>query len=266
MKSFGWLSLVLGIGLMAIFLLFHGTRPEFAKEVPEENSHEGSNAPNPSIKSLAPVTIIENHDTHQNSAVEPVSNPTLISYVNEESSQKNRTPLPPLKDVLLRDEQGNYPLSGMDEAIKACEAHGMRLPTIRELAHLGQARGAKGILEGSEKRDQDEMEGYKLVRALTAEGKTDQFYYNPSGYVDSLRSQIGKNNLVGMPSADGELNNTYGTEDPLGRLIYWSHSETVGHHDEADPELRSFYVLDIYGKIHDHYRSVKGLARCVTNP
>jgi hypothetical protein len=109
-----------------------------------------------------------------------------------------------------------------------------------------------------------EVVGFVLVHTHEFNGEVDQFYYNFSGYQDPMQSESG------TLARDGKLIHKQEL-DPESQSIrtnsmqYWSSSESEGHSHESDPDLRSFYVLDIYGRIHDHYRSVKALVRCVSN-
>jgi hypothetical protein len=136
----------------------------------------------------------------------------------------------------------------MREAEKLCTARGMRLPRIRELALFAISKGAKGLAETDTVRDQDLLDGYRLIDVLGAEGKSEKFYYNGSGFSDPALSR-----------PQGEASTEGTGEHPQ----YWSSSECVGHADEADPELHSYYVLDRDGRIHDHYRTVRSLVLCV---
>lgn len=86
------------------------------------------------------------------------------------------------RDGILRDDRGNVIWMTQAEAIEACTRHGMRLPTVRKLAELSQAQGAKGILEITEVKDQAIPGGYYLVDSKNPDGNIDQFYFNRDGY------------------------------------------------------------------------------------
>ncbi len=67
--------------------------------------------------------------------------------------------------------------------MKACADQKMHLPTIRELAQMSQAMGAKGILGTSEVKEGEVPDGFYFVSAINPNGKKDEFYFNYSGYV-----------------------------------------------------------------------------------
>ncbi|MGZ3695343.1 MAG: hypothetical protein ACXWQO_14595 [Bdellovibrionota bacterium] len=255
MKVFGWGGLIVLAALLAAFFLLKGGEHKAPEVIAEEISSE------PKVESAVSKTAVSpapSTQTATSTSHATTSEPSAYSPAPTANSAAQKPA--PLKDVLLRDPQGNFPFAGMPEAIAACEERGMKLPTIRELAQLAQTRGAKGILELSEAHG-DVPEGYKSIRVLDG-GSVDEFYYNSAGYQDSTLALAGKFNLVGMNAGEHEIMKVSGKE-PEGFLIYWSSSEAVGHHTESDPDLHSFYVLDVHGKIHDHYRSVKGLVRCI---
>lgn len=96
--------------------------------------------------------------------------------------------------LILKDDHGNPRLVSREEAVKACEALGGYVATMRQWAEHGARKGAFGIIEVKEvvsgnvapplshSVDGTEEMTYYLVRALDPDGKKDQFYYNPRGY------------------------------------------------------------------------------------
>lgn len=152
-----------------------------------------------------------------------------------------------------------------------CAAKGQRLPTIRELARLAQSRGAKGILEVGAIREQDLIEGYKKVEALETNGKKDIFYYNSAGYLDPTQTSLatkfeGQRSEDGMRIPRASLTRGEGENIQIvGNLQYWSSSESIGHSGETDPDLHSYYILDVHGDIRDYYHSVRSEVRCVSD-
>ncbi|MGE3260721.1 MAG: hypothetical protein AB7K68_02970 [Bacteriovoracia bacterium] len=258
MKIFGWIGALVLVGILLLFFLPRGAPQEMPAPVIIENSLKEPGTLEPAEKSI-PAPIAASQKSGRDTFV-PVPNVTPPALTAGPAQIAPKAP--PLQDVVLRDSQGNYPFLGKDEAIKACAKRGMQLPTIRELALLGQTRGAKGIVEPHELVGRD-ADAYEQVKALVPGGGVDEFYYDSSGYREPLHFQIGKFNLVGMHSEESKITVVDSGVDPEGFLFYWSSSEAVGHHLEEDPNLHSFYVFDVHGKIHDHYRSVKGLIRCV---
>jgi hypothetical protein len=246
--------LIAVLAFAAVWIYLQRPSPITVPAGPEE-----SPAPSPSASASSPKHQ-EAIAPHVSPLIPATEAPRNVVGPENPPALPKPSPPGPLKDVRLRDAQGNYRFSGMDDALKACQAQHMRLPTIRELAKLAHAQGAKGIREARDLREQDEAEGYQLVRSLSADGKPDEFLYSPLGYSDPIRSDFG------LARADDQRAVVHGPNDPPERLLYWSSSESLGHHDEADPNLRSFYVLDAHGRIHDHYRSVIGLVRCVSDP
>lgn len=114
----------------------------------------------------------------------------------------------------------------------------MHLPTIRELARFGKSRGARGIVEVDQIRDQDREAGAVLVTATNPDGKKDAFYYSPVGYV--TRTDEGK------------------------EQSYWSSSTCVGC-VVGGPEAggTSSYSFDSNGEIQDHYNYLGFAVRCL---
>ncbi len=151
------------------------------------------------------------------SATTPSAPPALPSQVllekknlNFKSSQpqpagsdaKNRTNDLTHADILegdgiVRDSRGNLLKMNQEEAVNTCAKRGMHLPTIRELAKICQSRGAKGILETSKVQEggssdnlpleyspnNTEDDTYYLYSVKNSNGKRDEFYFNPRGYV-----------------------------------------------------------------------------------
>ncbi len=170
----------------------------------------------------------------------------------------------PIHDILLRSEDGKSYYSTLAEAQKACSARGMRLPTIRELARLAVARGAKGIKEASEKPPPDRIveahdvktPGYKLVRTLEADGTADEFYYDRSGYQEpdpGLQEQMAWGDSQG-----GTFN------DPSAPIVmimqFWSSSR-----NQDTKSWRKYYFFGLNGYIFAHDREGVSLVRCVMN-
>lgn len=269
MKRLRWLILAVVAGALAVFLLFRSPPPEPRQEAPGENA-QASPAPRaqPNNPYLPPAGDGGSSAPKQDPAPPIASEPSPPTEKGE-SLRKDQPPPPPLKDVLLKDAHGTPLFLDQETAMKTCAEHGMRLPTIRELALLGQARGAKGILEVSQVRDQDEINGYMLVHPLPVNGKADNFYYNPAGYADSLRGLADGNKLVGTRALDGRNIGRLeyippGWEDTrqeARHLIYWSSSR-----GQSPNDLPVAYVFDIDGNIHGKYLTLPSLVRCVVNP
>jgi hypothetical protein len=162
--------------------------------------------------------------------------PPQAAYPFDGKEIRGAAPEPKLKEVLLKDSQGSLLKVSQEGAAKACTEHGMHLPTIRELAKLGQLRGAKGVLEASEVRDQNLTAGFALVTATSPDEKKDDFFYNPVGYVPTRESK-------------GQ--------------IFWSSSYCVGC--VIPTGANSSHVFDGNdGRIHDHYDSLDFAVRCVS--
>lgn len=60
-------------------------------------------------------------------------------------------------------------------AMEYCDALGMHLPAIRELAQYSQSEGAAGLSE-------DAKGDFSVVKARNGDGKLDEFYFSASGY------------------------------------------------------------------------------------
>ena len=161
----------------------------------------------------------------------------------EVSGPNREAPAPTAKvdDVMLRDDKRNLLKMNQGAAAKACAARGMRLPTIRELAKMGQSRGAKGILETRDVRDQDLRDGFSLVTATNPDGKKDHFYYNPTGYVESASDSRDQ--------------------------WFWSSSDGAEDNSEggAPTNIPVKFTFDDNGKIHDHYNYLNLAVRCIRN-
>ncbi len=123
------------------------------------------------------------------------------------------------QDGVIRDARGNLLSMNQARAIKACADQKMHLPTIRELAQMSQAMGAKGILETSEVKEGEVPAGFYLVSAINPNGKKDEFYFNYSGYV--------------RPAGD------------LGNNWFWSSS--VDSDDSGVGYVLNGYNGDVYG-------------------
>lgn len=74
------------------------------------------------------------------------------------------------------DDSGNILPEG-----PACP-EGRHLPTVREFAQYTQSLGAKGILDLSQVDPKHVPLGYKLIRVMNPDKKTDEFYYSAAGY------------------------------------------------------------------------------------
>jgi uncharacterized protein (TIGR02145 family) len=85
------------------------------------------------------------------------------------------------QDGILRYDYGPIRRMSQFYAMLACP-HGTHLPTIRELAVLSQASGAKGILEVSQVDPNAVPAGYRKVSAINPNGQKDEFYFNHEGY------------------------------------------------------------------------------------
>lgn len=97
--------------------------------------------------------------------------------------------------ALIKDDQGRPRLVSQADAIRACKAMGMHVPTMREMAEAAQSKGAHGILEVGDVSPAGEGEHpmsysvdgseeltYYYVKVKNPDGKEDHFYYNPRGY------------------------------------------------------------------------------------
>ncbi len=104
-------------------------------------------------------------------------------------------------DGILRKDDGRFSLMNQSDALKSCPP-GTHLPTIRELASLSQASGAKGILEVDPSDPFSTPYRYKRVSAVNANGARDEFNFSSADYV--------------RPSGD------------LGHSSFWSSSERLG--------------------------------------
>jgi hypothetical protein len=83
-------------------------------------------------------------------------------------------PAPQFGDI-VRNTDGSVRYMSLDGAIRYCANQGMHLPSARELAQLSASMGAAGISETAK-------DGYYLVSTHNADGKTDNFYFNSTGY------------------------------------------------------------------------------------
>lgn len=86
---------------------------------------------------------------------------------------------------ILRNADGSIRYFGPFESRNACPA-GTHLPTTRELAQELQARGAKGILELNQANPNMVPDGYYKVSAINPDGRQDEFYFSPIGYLRAL--------------------------------------------------------------------------------
>ncbi len=84
---------------------------------------------------------------------------------------------------VLRTADGIVLAMNQEKAIEACADQNMHLPTIRELAQIAQAMGAKGILELSEVKGGKVPANFYLMRSVNLNGQIDRFYFNSNGYI-----------------------------------------------------------------------------------
>lgn len=142
------------------------------------------------------------------------------------------------QDGLIRDAEGNLLFMNRAQAVKACADQKMHLPTIRELAKMSQAMGAKGILETSEVKKGEVPNYYPdfyfLVSAINPNGQKDEFYFNISGFVPP----------------DGDWRNNW----------FWSSSVLSNHSGLG-------YVLVGYSADISHdFRVARYAVRCAAGP
>ena len=134
------------------------------------------------------------------------------------------------QDGVLRDEQGKVLIMNQADAIKDCSQHGMHLPSIHELAKIGQDLGAKGILELSQVESGKVPDGYYKISAVNPDGTKEEFYFNYDGY----------------KRPEGDLGNNW----------FWSSSVN------SDYSFSGYYLYGNSGYVY-HYRSYYNAARCV---
>lgn len=105
---------------------------------------------------------------------------------------------------ILRDANGAVLGFTLFEARNACPS-GTRMPTLREFAHYGQAKGAKGILEVNQVDPRKPPAGYNSFDFYNVEdGSNDAFYYNAEGFQRR-------------------------PDDEYGNLYFWSSSSMRGY-------------------------------------
>ncbi len=255
MKGVGWLGLVVLVGILAMIVLSRGSQQPKESSV-EPSLETSSPQPRPVHTRSVPVAMERSPPSRQSTAAnKPMGNEGLPK-ANPESYRGS------FRDSLLKDNEGRpHIFSTQAEAAQACATLRMRLPTIRELARLGQARGAKGIREFNELTAEDPVvelmdlknAGYKLVRAQDPGGKQDQFYYDHAGFREpdkDLQAQL----------AEGELNGRI-FNDPSAPVVhimqYWSSSARLN-----DPKHYVYY-LGLYGLIFPQKPTMASLVRCV---
>jgi hypothetical protein len=148
-------------------------------------------------------------------------------------------------DGILRSDDGSIRYIDRDAAMTACP-QGTHLPTIRELAELSKANGAKGILELNQLDPKKKLPAgyYGVHGAINPDGKKDSFYYNPSGYV--------------RPSGD------------LGKNWFWSSS--IDSLDCFDYQICNYFMYGNSGSIFyggpnawGTSDSLKNAVRCVAD-
>lgn len=147
---------------------------------------------------------------------------------------------------ILRKDDGSIQIMNQYEAMKACP-RGTHLSTVRELAELGRANGAKRIWEPSYEDVPGGYHEYSVINLYVnrsfsdPEGARDRFYYNPQGY--------------NYPSYIPDL----------GNIWLWSSSS---HFDYNSPYAHQAYGLSgADGEIFAVYRYLRvGAVRCVVGP
>jgi len=230
-----WLPMAIGMGV-AVWLVFKpdpNAESETVLEAVPKVAPEAVVVPNsPSARSTTPTST----SPIPSGQLRKAQGPELLAA---KSPQEEPPPGPQVVGIVLRDSQGALPKVGQKDAARACSSRGMHLPSIRELARLGKYRGAKGILEVSQFRREDESEGYVLVEATNLNGTKDFFYYSPKGYI---------------PSA-GETSET----------AFWSSSFCVGCVISGSEEYGNNSSFSFYGngQIQDHYDHLNFAIRCV---
>lgn len=123
-------------------------------------------------------------------------------------------------DGVLTKDNGEILSLSQKDALTACP-QGTRLPTIHEVAIYNQSRGALGILELNQIKDNKIPPGYLKVEALNPDGSKNTFYYNYIGYKNSAERKW-RNPFWSSSVDDGYGLGTYGTTgdifgyDPAG--------------------------------------------------
>lgn len=231
-----WSLIAIGLGLAAwiAFKPVPKTKPEI---VPEAASRvavvAGTPVADPVPRASAAPRSPSPLSEVQGSEVRNPEPPTAPA------PQEELPPGPQVVGTVLRDNQGALLKSTQKEAARACSERGMHLPSIRELARLGKFRGAKGIMNVSQFRREDEADGYVLIKSTSPNGVQDFFYYSPKGYV----------------RAAGETSET----------VFWSSSICVGCviGGNEEPHKGSSHSFYGNGEIHDHYDDLNFAVRCV---
>jgi hypothetical protein len=154
-----------------------------------------------------------------------------------------------LEKVVLKDSNGLPTMQGHDEAVSGCKKKGMRLPTIRELAYLAAARGAKGVVPAGEIDVPREEALPKHIVATNSDGESDDFFYSPMGFRPDPNSK-------NIPVDSGE--------GGLWLQGHWFWSSSTGK-CELDGNARfCAFVFDAYdGEIGAKYNTVKLAVTCV---
>jgi hypothetical protein len=152
---------------------------------------------------------------------------------------------------LLREPDGSLLRADYSNIESKCAGMGMRLPTIRELANLAKSRGAKGILNSFQIKDQERMaEKVEHIMAINPDGKADDFFYAPEGFKHDSNHQ-------NIPEDSGE-----GGFWLQGHWL-WSSSRSPKCPLE-EPAKFCAYAFDAKsGKISDKYDTVQLSASCV---
>jgi hypothetical protein len=84
---------------------------------------------------------------------------------------------------IIRNDDGSIHYMQQPTAMSACPQD-THLPTIRELANISQANGAKGILEIDQVDPNKVPAGYGRVSGTNPDGRDDRFYFSAEGYKD----------------------------------------------------------------------------------
>ena len=141
-----------------------------------------------------------------------------ISHPCEAQPGALKTIAPDLTDI-ARNEKGDVLHMTQYEADSHCRSQGLRLPTARELALYSQSLGAQGVSKTGK-------DGYWLWKG-SIDGKSDKFYFNPSGYqrpkgdlgnysfwsstVSSLHNKVWGDFFYALDGASGDLHHAYPT-------------------------------------------------------
>jgi hypothetical protein len=239
MKLTGW---ILSVALVAALAWFFFARSNTPSAPGEPDTKIETAAIEPPVSAIGPKSLV----SHVEANPAPIPDPAPPEATPRAGETRQVEPRGVVEDdskpmpagVVLKDERGNLRKASQRSAIQACSQLGMHLPTIRDWAKFGKARGAKGIVEVDRVREQDKLDGAVMITATNSDGRKDDFYYNPSGYVSKPDE---------------------GREQP-----YWSSSLcigcVVGGSRSGGDSSYSFYSN---GEIHDHYDTLGFAIRCL---